>query len=82
MKFHWDPTKDFKHCLKMAERARNDARDYYDAGDYENAFVCFARAASIALEKMPTHPSYLTALSEVQRQNLGLVSRFEVLLFF
>lgn len=76
MDIDWDPSREFKHCLRMAERSRNQARGYYDAGDLENAFMYFARAAMIALDKLPTHPNYNTALSEVQRHNLGLVRLF------
>jgi hypothetical protein len=75
MKFEWDPTREFKHCLRMAERSRNQARAYQDKDDLEGAFIYYARAASIALEKMPTHPHYTTALTEQQRENLGLVRK-------
>lgn len=71
----WDPSRDFKHCLRMAERSRNQARTHLEQGDLENAFMLFARAATIALDKLPTHPNYSTALSELQRHNLGLVSK-------
>lgn len=70
----WDPSREFKHCLRMAERARNQARASLEQGDLEVAFMLFARAATIALDKLPTHPSYATSLTELQRNNLGLVS--------
>lgn len=45
-----------------------------DAGDLEAAFVEFAKAATIILEKLPTHKEYYTLLSPTQRHNLGIVS--------
>ncbi|KAF5350539.1 hypothetical protein D9756_008517 [Leucocoprinus leucothites] len=72
IKFEWDASRDFKHCLRTAEGCRNQARAYQNAGDLEMAFVYFARAATIALEKLPAHPQFKTALTEAQRDNLGL----------
>jgi len=71
--YEWDDSRDLKHCLRLAESARNRAKAYHSAGDLESAFVFYARAATIALEKLPAHPQYRSVLRDAQRDNLGLV---------
>lgn len=44
--------------------------------DLENSFIAFARAASMILEKIPTHREYHSTLSKTQRTNLALVGHF------
>jgi STAM-binding protein len=63
-----------KHWLRTAERARKDGNSYVDAKNWEAAFIELARAATIVLEKLPTHSEYHTMLTADQRANLGLVS--------
>ena len=70
----WDPNKHLKHWLRTAELARKAGKQYAENGDYERSFVQLARAASIILEKMPTHKDYHTLLTPSQRNNLVLVS--------
>lgn len=70
----WDPTKGLKHWLRTAERARRHAEALATDGDYESAFVEYAKAATIVLEKLPTHREYNVLLNADQRQNLGMVS--------
>ena len=70
----WDPNKHLKHWLRTAELARKSGKQYAENGDYERSFVQLARAASIILEKMPTHKDYHTLLTSSQRNNLVLVS--------
>jgi len=70
----WDPNKHLKHWLRTAELARKSGKQYAENGDYERSFVQLARAASIILEKMPTHKDYHTLLTTSQRNNLVLVS--------
>jgi len=70
----WDPNKHLKHWLRTAELARKSGKQYAESGDYERSFVQLARAATIILEKMPTHKDYHTLLSASQRHNLVLVS--------
>jgi len=70
----WDPNKHLKHWLRTAELARKSGKQYAESGDYERSFVQLARAASIILEKMPTHKDYHTLLTTSQRNNLVLVS--------
>lgn len=69
----WDDRSDLKHYLRMAEKYRKDARHYASQGDLENAFVAYARAATLVLERLPHHHDYQTALNATQRHNLSLV---------
>lgn len=70
----WDPTLPLKHWLRTAEKARKAGQAHVETQNYEAAFVEFARAATIVLEKLPTHADYYKLLSADQRQNLGMVS--------
>lgn len=70
----WDPSKGLKQWLKAADGFRKAGRAYHEAGDLEAAFVEFAKAATIILEKLPSHKEYFTLLTATQRHNLGLVS--------
>lgn len=70
----WDPSKPLKHWLRTAEKARKSGNSYVEAGDYELAFIEYARAATLVLEKLPTHREYQILLTSAQRANLGLVS--------
>lgn len=74
----YDENKPLKHYLKIAERYRKDARDYYSKGDLENAFIFFARAATLVLDKLPTHREFYTLLNATQRSNLNLVRTFRL----
>lgn len=81
----WDPTKGLKHWLRTAEKARRNGDYYADRHDFERAFVEYARAATIVLEKLPTHHDYNAMLNADQRQNLGMVSlrsRFPACILF
>ncbi|KAI5119469.1 hypothetical protein M0805_007203 [Coniferiporia weirii] len=66
----WDPSKDFKFWLKFAERARHAGQDHDLRGDLENAFVEYAKAATLILDKIPTHRDYQTRLDATQRETL------------
>ncbi|KAI8989095.1 hypothetical protein BD414DRAFT_415188 [Trametes punicea] len=70
----WDPTKGLKHWLRAAEKARRTGDQLVQAQDYEGAFVEYAKAATIVLEKLPTHREYEVLLNPDQRSNLGMVS--------
>jgi hypothetical protein len=72
----WDPNKHLKHWLTTATLARKSGKQYAENGDYERSFIQLARAASIILEKMPTHKDYHTLLTNSQRNNLVLVSLY------
>jgi USP8 dimerisation domain len=69
-----DESRPFKAWLRVAENARRDAKSFYELGDLESAFVEYAKAATIVLEKIPSHPDYRVLLSTTQRHNVGLVS--------
>jgi USP8 dimerisation domain len=71
-----DDPKPFKAWLRIAENARRDAKTFQEHGDLESAFVEYAKAATIVLEKIPSHPDYRVLLSTTQRHNMGLVSYF------
>jgi hypothetical protein len=64
----------FKTWLRIAEIARRDAKSFQEQGDLEASFIEFARAATIVLEKIPSHPDYRVLLTTTQRHNMGLVS--------
>lgn len=68
-----DP-RPFKSWLRIAETARRDAKSFHEQGDAESAFMEYAKAATIVLEKIPAHPEYRVLLSTTQRHNMGLVS--------
>ncbi|KAN0094413.1 hypothetical protein V8E55_002700 [Tylopilus felleus] len=68
----WDPSKGLKQWLKAADGFRKAGRTYHEAGDLEAAFVQFAKAATIILERLPSHKEYFTLLTATQRHNLGL----------
>ena len=70
----WDPSKGLKQWLKAADGFRKAGKAYHEAGDLEAAFVEFAKAATIILEKLPSHKEYFSLLTATQRHNLGLVS--------
>ncbi|KAI9464131.1 hypothetical protein BJY52DRAFT_1107343, partial [Lactarius psammicola] len=69
-----DDARPFKSWLRTAENGRRDAKSYQEQGDLESAFIEFARAATIVLEKIPSHPDYRVLLTSTQRHNMGLVS--------
>jgi hypothetical protein len=71
-----DGARPFKTWLRIAENARRDAKSFLDQGNLESAFVEYAKAATIVLEKIPSHPEYRVLLSTTQRHNMGLVSYF------
>jgi hypothetical protein len=70
---HWDPSKSVKHWLKAGESHRRTGKAYVAAHNLESAFVEYGKAATIVIEKLPSHPEYFTKLSIEQRHNLGLV---------
>jgi STAM-binding protein len=69
-----DETRPFKAWLRIAENARRDAKAFREQGNLEMAFVEYAKAATIVLEKIPFHPEYRVLLNTTQRHNMGLVS--------
>ncbi|OJA19098.1 hypothetical protein AZE42_10046 [Rhizopogon vesiculosus] len=68
----WDPSKGLKQWLKKADGFRKAGRAHAEAGELEEAFMEYAKCATIILEKLPMHKEYYTLLSPTQRHNLGL----------
>lgn len=69
----WDPSKNIKVYLRKAQNYRADGQAYAEEGDLERAFIVYAKAAKMVLERIPTHRDYKTALNAEQRHYLGLV---------
>jgi len=69
-----DDPRPFKTWLRTAENARRDGKAFQEQSNIESAFVEYAKAATIVLEKIPFHPEYRVLLSTTQRHNMGLVS--------
>jgi len=69
----WDDETDIKSLLRVAEAYRKGGHANLSAGDLESTFIDLARAAMLALEKIPAHRDFTTYLSSSQRHNLKLV---------
>lgn len=54
----WDPSKTVMHWLRAGEKCRRAGKGYAEIEDFESAFVEYAKAAIIVLEKLPTHPDF------------------------
>ncbi|KAH7883118.1 hypothetical protein F5I97DRAFT_179639 [Phlebopus sp. FC_14] len=68
----WDPSRGLKSWLKTAAGFRQAGNAYAKSGDLEAAFIEFAKAATIILEKLPAHKEFDSTLTASQRHNLGL----------
>ncbi|KAG8894650.1 hypothetical protein FRC01_012842, partial [Tulasnella sp. 417] len=66
----YDPSRELKDQLRAAEHLRKLGKESERAGDLENAFVNFARAATIILDKIPRHTEY-HKLSHGQKDTLA-----------
>lgn len=75
-RFLGEDSRPFNAWLRLAETARVNAKDFQEQGDFESAFVEFAKAASIVLEKIPEKRDYRVVFNQTQRHTLGLVSHF------
>ncbi len=71
---NWDGSIGLKHWLRTAEKARKNGEDLAEKREYEHAFIELAKAATIVLEKIPTHTQYHDVLNTEQRTNLSKVS--------
>ena len=69
----WDPNMGIKHWLRTAEKHRNKGTALVSSGDLEAGFVELATAATLVLEKVPTHKDYISMLNPSLRKNLGEV---------
>lgn len=77
-------TERAKQCLgygllQVAEDARQDAKNFYDQGNLDSAFVKYTVASTIVFENLLAHPDYLVLLPEKERRNVSLVSYFHPL---
>ena len=63
----WDGKESLGHYLAIASRFRKHGNDLQTQGDHENAYVQFAKAAALVLEKMPFHREYKEISAEKQR---------------
>jgi STAM-binding protein len=59
---------DLKHHLRMIEKHCMDGNDCYTSNDLEGAFIAYARAATLLLERVPSHRDYTDRLTPEQRQ--------------
>jgi STAM-binding protein len=70
---HTDDKSTIKGYLRLADQLRRDGKEQAERNDLEGAFVAFARAATIVLEKIPNHREYSEVLKPAQRNNLAMV---------
>jgi len=66
-----DDVQPFNTLLRMAGNAQRDAKSFQERGDFESAFIEFARAAIIVNEIIPSDPDY-RVLTSTQRHNMDL----------
>ena len=69
----YDERRDLRYHLRAIDRNRRTAKESENAGDLEGAIVAYTKAATLALEKIPTHREYHTFLNEEQQQYLEMV---------
>ncbi|KAF5344607.1 hypothetical protein D9758_013891 [Tetrapyrgos nigripes] len=67
---NWDENGTLKYFLRIADRSRKAGKAAVENNDLETAFIMFARAATIVLEKLPVHREYHTTLTTEQRHHL------------
>jgi hypothetical protein len=71
-----DEIRSFKTWVQISEDALREAKNFCEQGDLNLAFVKYAIAATIVLEKLPAHPDYMVLLNSRQRRNISLVSYY------
>jgi hypothetical protein len=71
-----DDSRSLKSWLRLAESICWDAKNFDLQADLESAFVEYAKAAIIILEKIPEHPDYWVLVSTKHRNDMDLVSYF------
>lgn len=69
----YDSSRSIKDQLRAVETLRKQGQQHRQEGDYQSAFVYLARAATVVLEKLPTHPQY-NSLNAEQKGALKDVS--------
>lgn len=73
-----DKARDLKSYLREAEKLRALATQCSIEGDLKNAYILLGNAASMALEKIPTHRDFAALLNPRQRDAVNLVSIFSI----
>ena len=68
----WDGKEALGHYLTIAGRFRNDGNNLQARGDHESAYVQFAKAAALVVDKIPLHRGYMN-LSAEKKRNLATV---------
>ncbi|KAJ7088887.1 hypothetical protein B0H15DRAFT_758000, partial [Mycena belliarum] len=63
---------ELKHYLRRAETHRRAGQAL--ASDLERAFIEYAQAATLIVEKIPSHRDFASGLTAEQRSNLTAVS--------
>ncbi|KZV96042.1 hypothetical protein EXIGLDRAFT_833964 [Exidia glandulosa HHB12029] len=69
--YAYDGSRSLKDILVGASALKKEGDRLAQEGDLENAFINYARAATIVVDRVPTHVSYHD-LSTVHRHNLKL----------
>lgn len=54
----YDPSRSLKDLLRTATAERNAGDAAKEAGDVESAFIHYAKASTLMLEELPTHPKF------------------------
>jgi len=70
----YDDEKDLKYHLRIAEKYKREGSQFVKDEQLENAFIAYARAVTLVLEKLPYHRDFRKILTPTQRHNLSLVS--------
>lgn len=69
----YDPSKSLKDLLRIATAERDAGEAAKAAGNIETAFIHFAKASTLMLEDLPTHPKF-AELTASQKDAVILVS--------
>jgi hypothetical protein len=69
---YYDKNRELKYHLLNVEDYRRSAEELVDFNDLANAYVQFGKAATLVIEKLPTHRDYHFLTTE-HRQSLAQV---------
>ncbi|KAJ9100099.1 hypothetical protein QFC19_005779 [Naganishia cerealis] len=68
---HWNTRYPLKIWLTSVNKLRDKALEYQQAGRNDIAFILMARAATIIIQKLPTHPEYSKVYSQQDKVKLA-----------
>jgi hypothetical protein len=71
----YDPSRSLKDLLRIATLERKAGDEAKSAGDVESAFIHFAKASTLMLDELPTHPRFVE-LTPSQKEAVQLVRFF------